>query len=322
MQHTVTTYSELRKWSQAYVNGAFGLFFLIGEPGHAKSYIIRQLVEEKQERTHQKRLKSRTRKTKSKSTEPTEKLPDGHVAEPLWIEGGAVSAFKLYQEVYMHLHQPVIMDDVDSVYSDRNLVRLLKALCQTEKVKQVGWHTDSRQLEAKDIPTKFRTRSQVCIIANHWKNLNEHVGSLVSRGVMVDFRPSIQEVFSYLKANKIIKDKDVLKFGEKHLWMLERIDIREFINAEAAKRAKLKWEDALAQSLGIRDMMMVDRLTRDKSYVTTEQRVSEFMRLTGRSRPMFFTAAHKLAEAKADRDNKGKKTVTVKPKLKTVGVMA
>lgn len=287
MKYRISTYKELHQWSSAFVKGAFGLFFLIGDPGHAKSYIIRNLIKEE----------------KTKSNKNKEKLPEGHVAEPLWIEGGAVSAFMLYQQLYLHLHELVVMDDIDSVYSDRNLVRLLKALCQSEKIKSIGWWTDSRKLDAKDIPIKFETRSRVCIIANKWRELNEHVGSLMSRGVMIEFCPSPTEVFSYAKNHKIITDKEILGFASQHLWMTQRMDLRDFLNAEEAKKAKLGWQDALAQSMGIRDMLIVKRLSEDKSYHTNEQRVMQFMQMTGLSRPMYFKTQTQLNELTKERQH-------------------
>lgn len=288
MINTILTYKELNKWSEAFVNGSFGLFFLVGNPGHAKSFIIRKLVE--------------AAKTKTKKKKPKESPHAQHVPEPLWIEGGAVSAFKLYQELYIHQDEMVVMDDVDAVYSDRNLVRLLKALCQTEQTKQVGWFTQNTQLDKADIPNVFKTKSRVCIIANHWRTLSEHVGSLISRGVMIQFEPSIKEVFSYIKQNKIITDKEILNYTQKHLWMVSDIDIRHFINAVEAKKAKLDWQLALSQSFGIRDMLLVEALEKDSRFSYGEQRVAEFQRQTNQSRPMYFKAVKKLAELKHTKD--------------------
>lgn len=306
MHLTVTTYKELEKWCNAYANGAFGLFFLIGHQGQAKSTFIRKLMEAK--------AKAKPKpKPKRKGNPPTIKFtglqnPDA-IKEPLWVEGGAVSAFKMFQELWFHQHQPVVMDDVDSVYSDRNLIRLLKALCQTEDEKSIGWHTDSRQLEALEIPTKFKTRSHVCIIANRWKTLSEHVGSLVDRGMMINFHPTPIEVYNYAKREKVVTDKDIMKFVHDHLWMLDELSLRTFVVAQQSKKAKLNWKNAVLESLGIRDAVLVEQLEK-KKFPTTEARVSEFMRLTLQSRPMYFKAASQLAELRARKNRKGPKTKT------------
>ena len=35
----------------------------------------------------------------------------------------------------------IVLDDIDGLYRDRNGVRLLKALCQSDPARSVGWHT-------------------------------------------------------------------------------------------------------------------------------------------------------------------------------------
>jgi hypothetical protein len=297
----VTTYKELNRWSEAFVKGAFPLFFLIGNPGHAKSWNIKRLVAEERERA-----KKQKKAKRKKKNVVIDKLPDNHIPEPLYIKGGAVSSFMLYKQLYLHLHETIVLDDVDSIYSDRNLVRLLKALCESEKEKVLGWWTANRQLEAEEIPSEFKTRSRVCIIANRWKELSDHVSSLMSRGVMIRFDPSVGEVFMYIKKQKIITDREILGFVATNLWMIDKVDIRDFINAVDAKKARLDWRDALAQSLGIRDMLIVETLSQNKSFQSNEQRAAEFMRMTGQSRPMYFKASSKLADVKSQKKEKAR----------------
>lgn len=309
MEVTVTTYKELKRWCEAYANGAFGLFFLIGHQGQAKSTYIRKLVEETQKKTKEGR---------SKPAAPERPPHKNHIAEPLWIEGGAVSAFKLYQSLYFHLNELVVMDDVDAVYSDRTLIRLLKCLCQTEDEKTVGWHTDSKQLEGLEVPLRFQTKSRVCIIANRWKTLSEHVGSFKDRGWMVHFKPSPQEVWNYAKAEKVCADAEVTQFVKDHLWMIDQLSLRTFTLAAQAKKAKLEWKDATLESLGIRDECVVASLEK-RNFPTTEARVSEFMKITKQSRPMYFKAAARLRELQ---DRKHGDTRGVPRKPQTVGFMA
>jgi hypothetical protein len=45
--------------------------------------------------------------------------------EALWIEGNA-TPFKMYCDLYERRDEPVVIDEVDSLYADRNGVRLLK----------------------------------------------------------------------------------------------------------------------------------------------------------------------------------------------------
>jgi hypothetical protein len=58
----------------------------------------------------------------------------------------------------------------------------LKALCQTELVKSLGWHTLTPILELHDVPTQFTTTSRLALIGNDWKTLNADVAALEDRG--------------------------------------------------------------------------------------------------------------------------------------------
>ena len=57
--------------------------------------------------------------------------------EACWIEGNA-TPFGMYVKLYRYRDKFVVIDDVDSLYADRNGVRLLKCLCQTEPEKSPG----------------------------------------------------------------------------------------------------------------------------------------------------------------------------------------
>jgi hypothetical protein len=62
-----------------------------------------------------------------------------------WLEGNT-SVFGLYCQLWRHLHQPVVLDDVDGLYASRDGVRLLKCLTQSEPVKRISWYTDAATL--------------------------------------------------------------------------------------------------------------------------------------------------------------------------------
>src|SRR5262249_265581 len=155
MKLTVTTFDELDRWSHAFAANPIQVLLVVGNPGLQKSTIIRQAVGDRAR----------------------------------WIEG-TVSAFKLYIELWQHRHKPFVIDDVDTLYTDRHAVRLLKCLCQTEKRKTVAWHTDAATLRGLNIPTEFTTTTRVCIVANVWKQFNQNIGAIEDRGILIRFRPS------------------------------------------------------------------------------------------------------------------------------------
>lgn len=281
MKYTIRTYEELNKYTQAFAKGTYNLLFLIGNPGQSKSRMLHETMG---------------------------KRSGSH----LWVEG-TVSAFKLYQKLWQERHQPLIMDDVDQIYTDRGLVRLMKCLCNTEDSKKVSWGTDSRQLDALEIPNEFFTRSKVCIIANHWKSLTQHVGSLSDRGVMIHFDPSPEEI--HKKAKSFFKDKEILDFIQQYLPCLETLSLRLYKNAEFLKDSGLDWRRPLLETMGLLEVTIFHELIHDKSYTTGERRMLEFCRRTGLSRPKWFEAQkqHKLIE---DLLPKAKAKPVVKAKVK------
>jgi hypothetical protein len=104
----LTTYAELDAYVRAFAEGHLQLLLLFGPPGVGKSRCVRQALDP----------------------------PVG------WISGQA-TPLGIYLAAYGHRHQPLVFDDVDGLYADRSGIRLLKALCQTERVKTLGWHLAS-----------------------------------------------------------------------------------------------------------------------------------------------------------------------------------
>ena len=100
----------------------------------------------------------------------------------------------MYTKLYRYRDKFVVIDDVDSLYADRNGVRLVKCLCQTEPEKTVAWHSAARPLEREGIPREFVTTSRVIIICNDWKSLNRNVMALQDRGHTLVFEPTAEEV--------------------------------------------------------------------------------------------------------------------------------
>lgn len=142
----VTTYDGLDRYIRAFASGAFNLLVLVGAPGLQKSRVVRDA------------------------------MPDA-----CWIEGHA-TAMGIYKRLWEFRDQPVVIDDVDSLYADRAAVRLLKGLCQTDRRKTVAWESDAPALRREGIPRRFTTSSRVLIVANAWKTLNVHVTALEDRG--------------------------------------------------------------------------------------------------------------------------------------------
>jgi hypothetical protein len=94
---TIHSYEELHRFVNAFAAGHLNLLMLIGSAGIAKSQSVRAAI--------------------------------GDVG--CWVEGNA-TAFGMYTKLHRNRDKLVVIDDVDSLYSDRAAVRLLKCLCQTD----------------------------------------------------------------------------------------------------------------------------------------------------------------------------------------------
>lgn len=255
------TYADLAKYVQAFAAGHINLLILVGPPGLAKSRTVR------------------------------EHLPE----DSCWIEGNA-TAFGIYQALYRHRDEFIVIDDVDSLYADKHGVRLLKCLCQTEREKSVGWHSASRQLERAGIPREFKTTSRVVIICNDWKTLNRNVAALQDRGHVLEFSPTPREVHEL--ASTWFSDVEVLDWFEANLDRFEHLSLRLYLRAAELKAAALDWKGLAPLEPGNERRRLVAELKSDPSFQLEEKRAQRFQELGGGCRATYFNHARALREGR------------------------
>lgn len=197
----LTTYKELHRYTAAFGAGQLNLLIIIGRPGTAKTQSLRKVV-----------------------------------SRGCWIEGSA-TALGIFDKLYSHRDQHVIIDDVDELYKDRATVRLLKCLCQTDPIKRVHWH--SRAI-AKGLPREFETTSPVCIIANEWERLNDNVGAIEDRGYLVNFDPSKNEIHAQAANGGWFDCYPIIAWARDHLDLLPTdLSFRDYVKAKELLTAGL-----------------------------------------------------------------------------------
>ena len=152
---TLRTYSDSKSSPSVFGEGKLNLLILIGAAGIAKSQTLR----------------ARGRRAG---------LLGGGKRHRLWHVPGAL---------FENRDRPVVIDDVDSLYTDAAAVRLLKCLCQTDPVKRLAWYSAAAGAGA-GLPREFETTSRVCVIANEWKEINANVAAVQDRGHVVFFEPT------------------------------------------------------------------------------------------------------------------------------------
>jgi len=253
----LTSYAELDRYVRAFADGHLSLLIVIGSPGLQKSTAIQQT------------------------------LP----GEVCWLEGNA-TAFALYCRLYEYRDRPVVLDDVDDLYTDKAGLRLLKSLCQTTPYKIVRWDSDAYTLRLKEIPTQFSTASKVAIIANQWKTLNEHVAAIEDRGHVVLFEPTAEEV--HRRTAEWFRDDEIFEFVGRHLCLIESPSMRDYYKAVEKKRAGLDWRAALLQRWLSPTTRVVAQLLADQSYPNEKARIAAFQGITGRVRSQYFYHKRKL----------------------------
>lgn len=253
----IRTYAELKRYARAFGTGHLNLLILCGPPGVGKSRCMRHAVG----------------------------------TNVCWIDGNA-SAFGIYQEAYLHRDQPIVLDDVDGLYRDRNGIRLLKTLCQTEIVKSVNWHTDAASLAKRDIPRQFNTSSRVAFIANQWLSLNADVAALEDRGHFLVFDPTPLEV--HRQAATWFWDQQIFDFVGSSLHLTKLASFRTYILGWELKKAGLDWRAAILGRCLNGTALVVAQLKADQSFDSEEARVRAFVASDAGCRATYFNHARRL----------------------------
>ena len=206
----VTNYDELRAYAKAFADGHLKLLLVCGPPGVGKSFAVRRAVG----------------------------------SNAAWVDGNA-TAFGLYCLAYQNLDSPIVLDDVDRFYRDRNGMRLLTALCQSDSGSWVSWETDARRLRAEKIPTRYYTSSHLCLVTNSWERAGIHAEALEDRGHFVLFTPTAEEVHSEVAA--WFWDQEVYDEVGRDLGPYVTHSFRTYIRASETKAAGLDWRLTLQE---------------------------------------------------------------------------
>ncbi len=255
----ITRYSELDSFVTAFASGHLNLLIIVGAAGLAKSRTVRRVL--------------------------------GHDA--CWIEGNA-TAFRIYVKLYAHRDRLVVIDDVDSLHADKNGIRLLKCLCQTELEKNVAWQSGARALERERIPREFVTKSRAVIISNDWRTVNRNVSALQDRGHVLVFEPDAEEV--HQKTGEWFEDREIYQWIESRLHLVHEPSMRLYYGAAELKRAGLDWKRGLPLGLKNERQRLAAELFADCSFATQEARAGEFTARGGGCRATYFNHLRRLKD--------------------------
>ncbi len=203
--YAVQTYAEFREWIEDFgVDGpkAIPVLIVVGTRGAAKTTIVEEVL-----------------------------------GDQARILRGHLTPLDLYRNCHEYLDRPIVIDDVDGLYADRHCVRLLKQLCCRAGAKTIAWNSTSAVLDKHGLPREFETKSRVVVIANQWHTLNENLGALEDRGVVLEFRPSPSEVHTYAR----VDDPEIHQFIGNHLGLIAEPSLRDYELAASRKSMGRDW---------------------------------------------------------------------------------
>jgi hypothetical protein len=217
---TVTEYQEFRRLVSAFAAEHYGLMAIVGPPGVAKSEIV---------------------------TRTMQKI---HGIGRWASIRGKHSSLDLYRRMYENRLHPIVLDDLDGLLADRNNTALLKAICDTKRVRRVEWGSYHSAFAGPfPLPKSFDAISTVAVIANDLTKLNKNIEAVLDRGLTICFRPSAVEIHREIASAGWFDDEEIFRFVGEHLHLLVSPSMRFYITAKQHKKAGMNWKELVLRTI-------------------------------------------------------------------------
>ena len=253
MKIPITKFAELRRYAESFAAGKLNLVVITSEAGLGKSTLMGRALNGR-----------------------------GHIIDG----GGGMSALGLYTELYENQDKPILIDDIDKLYTDTACIRLLKALTQTERRKVLAWHTFNRGADSYP-PNEFSTTSPVCIVANEFLISNANTRAIADRGVLIEFNPPPDEV--HLEAGKWCDDTEVYDYIGSRMDGIVTHSFRAYYVASQLHAAGHDWKAVLQATWNEHvELIALRDVHRDPSLNTSDKRIVTWCARTGLSRKTYY----------------------------------
>ena len=238
---TITKYSELFKFVSAFQKKKLNLLIIVSRGGLGKTFTVEEALMEQ---------------------------------APLTITGH-VTPLKLYTEILERSKEEkdfiLVFDDVDALLTNKDIIALLKQVCDTRDEKIIKYFTTSPIL--KDMPSEFETSCKVIMLMNTLKADDANMKALMSRAHLLDFRPPDTEILGNLKS--WADDEEILKFIERFAPFSKTLNLRVYKRAEELKDSGLNWREEIVNILDI-DSRLFEISDLLKQYSTDKEREKHF----------------------------------------------
>lgn len=281
MNKTITTYTELTEWVTKFFHED-GLTFviLVSEVGKGKSHFVNSLAAQ---------------------------------FDAWYCKASQLTAFQLYLQCYKHRGKVMALDDVEAPLKDEKGRKMLMALCETDDAdRKVAWYGTVSQLKVTKgkktfkVPQEFKTSSRVMVICNDFEILTKNIGPLLSRGLVLFFEPSNEEVHRFV--GEWFKDGEIYTFIGENLSEIPTLDIRYYTNSAKMKTQGLDWKAALQETWtnepGDKPEEIVASLVNNPEFDSEEARAECFecwmeeAGLKGGSRATYFRIKERLRKSR------------------------
>ncbi len=166
------------------------------------------------------------------------------------VLSGTITPINLFKKLYACREEGsiLVLDDMDSVFSNEASLNLLKAALDLTEDKSIGYFSESYVLNREQIPNEFVFRGSVIFLTNidfkaAPKNLQPHLSALLSRSQYVDLGlRSRAEMMDWIV--KTINETNILE----HLDDQDRQDILAFliVNQQSLNELSLRMVKKLA----------------------------------------------------------------------------
>jgi hypothetical protein len=257
---TLRSYADLLPWLDGFVGGKFHLLVLIGRPGLGKS---QEALRALNGRRH------------------------------AWIDCHATK-LAMFCKLYQYRNEPVVIDDENSLMTDPGKLGLMNSLCQTNPEKTLRWDSTTRLLEERKVPPEFQTHSPVLVITNQLRNISPQVTAMIDRGQPLIFQPTAETIHGSVA--DWFTDGEVYKFFGEWLTAIPGLSMRDYVKAQAMKKAGMDWRALLHRQWKSSKLARVTALRADSAFQSEEERVQAFIEEGSGSRATYFRCLQKIRD--------------------------
>jgi hypothetical protein len=254
------TYAEFQSYLKNFADGGYQFLWVVGRPGTGKSKAIRAAISG---------------------------------CAVYYRTGGQLTPLQFYLDCHANRNKPIILDDGEHLLENKLGAKLVSALADTARVKELCYGTTSRALG--EVPKVFFTTSPLCLIANR-VTLDT---AILSRAVVLHFDPTNSEIHRAVAS--WFWDQPIHDWFGEHLARLEPLDARWYLHAAQDKQAGRDWAQILLRAHALdRASVVIQDLEIDPTCPTREDKADRFVAsmagTKGASRATYFRLHRRLVD--------------------------